>query len=313
MQMINADQVHNLLDFPGLIEALRRGHLESPAETHSHLMQDTATGTAFLALPAWQHGKAMGIKVVTVFPDNPSLSQDTPAVQAVFLLFNAKDGRPMACIDGTALTYRKTAADSGLGSQFLAREDAETLLMVGTGGLAPYVIAAHRAARPSIRRVLIWNRTPAKAGQLAAATPGAEAITDLEAAAHEADIISCATNATSPLILGEWLRPGTHLDLIGSYTPDMREADETAITRARVWGDTAAKICERSGEIVAALASGALRRGDIIGDLYCLAQQQCPGRQSLDEITLFKNAGGGHLDLMTAQFLLERLEQDSNT
>jgi ornithine cyclodeaminase/alanine dehydrogenase-like protein (mu-crystallin family) len=313
MQMINADQVHALLDFPSLIEALRRGHLEGAAETHSHLMQDAATGTSFLALPAWQHGKAMGIKVVTVFPDNPSLSEDTPAVQAVFLLFNAEDGRPMACIDGTALTYRKTAADSGLGSQFLAREDAETLLMVGSGGLAPYVIAAHRAARPSIRRVLIWNRTPAKAHQLAAETSNAEAITELEAAAREADIISCATNATSPLILGEWLQPGTHLDLIGSYTPDMREADENAITRARVWGDTADKICERSGEIVAALASGALRREDIIGDLYGLAQQQCPGRQSRDEITLFKNAGGGHLDLMTAQFLLERLKQDGNT
>ncbi len=306
MRMVDAEQVHALLDFPGLIEALRRGHLDPPADTYSHLMRDAA-GTAFLALPAWQHGKAMGIKVVTVFPDNPSATLDIPAVQAVFLLFDAENGIPTACIDGTALTYRKTAADSGLGSRFLAREDAETLLMVGAGGLAPYVIAAHRAARPTIRRVLIWNRTHAKAERLADETPDAEAVTELEAAAQEADVISCATNATSPLILGEWLRPGTHLDLIGSYTPEMREVDEAALTRAHIWGDTAAKICERSGEVVAALASGALRREDIVGDLYGLAQGLCPGRQSAEEITLFKNAGGGHLDLMTARYLMELL------
>jgi ornithine cyclodeaminase/alanine dehydrogenase-like protein (mu-crystallin family) len=309
MRMVDAERVHALLDFPGLIEALRRGHLEPAAETHSHLMRDAAAGAAFLALPAWQHGKAMGIKVVTVFPDNPSTPEDVPAVQAVFLLFDAENGRPVACIDGTALTYRKTAADSGLGSAFLARTDAETLLMVGAGGLAPYVIAAHRAARPGLRRVLIWNRTPAKAERLAATIPDAKAVADLEAAARQADIIACATNATSPLILGEWLRPGVHLDLIGSYTPEMCEADIAAVARARVWGDTAAKICERSGEIVAALASGALQREDIVGDLYGLAQGLCPGRQSAEEITLFKNAGGGHLDLMTARHLMERLGQ----
>ena len=307
MRMIDAAQVHALLDFPGLIEALRQAHCEPPALTESHLLQDRAAGTAFLALPAWQHGQAMGIKVVTVFPENAESGGPVPAVQAVFLLFDAMDGRPLACIDGTALTYRKTAADSGLGGLFLAREDAATLVMVGAGGLAPYVIAAHRAARPSLDRVLVWNRTPSKAEALAAAVAGGEAVTDLEAAVRQADIVTCATNATVPLVQGDWLKPGAHLDLIGSYTPEMREADGEAVRRARVYGDTAAKIAQRSGEIVAALASGAITEDAIAGDLYGLAQGRCPGRQSADEITLFKNAGGGHLDLMTARYLLARL------
>lgn len=307
MRMVDAGQVHALLDFPGLMEALRQGHCEPPAVTESHLLQDREAGTAFLALPAWQHGQAMGIKVVTVFPGNAESGGPVPAVQAVFLLFDARDGRPLACIDGTALTYRKTAADSGLGSMLLAREDAETLVMVGAGGLAPYVVAAHRAARPSLGRVLVWNRTPAKAEALAATVAGGEAVTDLEAAVRQGDVVACATNATAPLVQGEWLKPGTHLDLIGSYTPEMREADGEAVRRARIYGDTAGKIVQRSGEIVAALASGAITEDAIAGDLYGLAQGRCPGRQSADEITLFKNAGGGHLDLMTARYLLARL------
>ncbi len=309
MRMIDAEQVHALLDFPRLIEALCEGHRQAPAVTQSVLLQDPGAGTAFLALPAWEHGQAMGIKIVTVFPDNPAAAAILPAVQAVFLLFDATDGRPVACIDGTALTYRKTAADSGLGSRFLAREDAETLVMVGAGGLAPYVIAAHRAVRPSLRRVLIWNRTAAKAEALAAQLPDATAVTDLEAAVRQADIVSCATNATEPLVLGAWLQPGAHLDLIGSYTPRMHEADEAAVACARIFGDTADKICERSGEIVSALAGGAITRKDIVGDLFGLAQNLCFGRQTAEEITLFKNAGGGHLDLMTARCLLQRLRQ----
>lgn len=310
MRMIDAETVRRLLPWDVLMDGLEAGHRAEPARADALLMQDGAT--SFLTLPAWRPGGAMGVKIATVFPENPAAGK--PAVQAAYVLFDGADGTPAAAIDGTALTYAKTAADSGLGARLLAREEARVMLMVGAGGLCAHVIGAMRAARPSIAEVMIWNRTPeraeAQARALRRAGVAAEAVGDLEAGARRADVISCATNATEPLIRGAWLKPGAHLDLIGSYAEGMREADDEALARGSLFGDGRARVFEDSGEMIHALASGAIRAADFIGDFTDLARGACRRRVSDDEITVFKNAGGGHLDLMTAELLMSRLKTE---
>src|SRR6185437_14097374 len=214
------------------------------------------------------------------------------------------------------LTLRKTAADSALGALYLARANAATLLMVGAGRQAPHQIMAHRAARPSLRRILVWNRSPAKAQALAASpvlAGIAVAVDDLAAAAATADIICCATMATAPLIRGAWLRPGTHLDLVGGYTNEMREADDEAARRGGVFVDSRWFTIGQCGDITGPMASGALAADGIAGDLFDLCAGRHPGRRDPEEITLFKNAGGAHLDLMTARHALARCASPSLT
>jgi len=312
--MIDADQVHALLDYPPLVEALRVGHLEDIDASEEMLIEQPGPGAGpaatFFALPAWRFGETIGIKIVTLFPENEYTGTGLPSVQAVYVAFDGRDGRPVACVDGTALTLRKTAADSALGTRLLAREDTTRMLMVGAGALGPHLIMAHTAVRPSIREVMVWNRTLARAQALAAelSLDGIEitATTDLEAAAREADVISCATMARAPLIEGVWLRSGTHLDLVGGFTPEMREADDEAVRRAHVYADSRHGAA-RCGDILGPLAAGALGGGKIVGDLYDLCQGRAQGRQGPEDITLYKNAGGGHLDLYAVQHLLSRI------
>ncbi|MEM9140003.1 MAG: ornithine cyclodeaminase [Pseudomonadota bacterium] len=308
--MFDAQAVHDGLPYDRLIPALIQAHQRDVDAVQSVLMEQPASGPGvdhFLTLPAWQRGRAFGAKLVSVFPGNDKAGQGLPAIQGVYVLFDGQNGRPSAVIDGTALTLRKTAADSGAGAHFLAPENPASMLMVGAGALAPHLIAAHIAARPSITDVAIWNRTPARAERLAASLdlPGrrVDATADLEGAARGADVISCATMADEPLILGAWLKPGAHLDLVGSYTDAMHECDEEAVRRARVFTDSPWSALKDSGEIVSALASGALRRDRIEADLFAFARGQHAGRGAADAITLFKNGGGGHLDLMVAQIL----------
>jgi alanine dehydrogenase len=243
MRVIGGDEIHLLLDFPSLIDALRamfQGGCEVPLRHHHTIAARAAEGTpgTLLIMPAWQVGRSLGIKIVTVFPDN--VTRALPSVHGTYLLLDAATGRPVALLDGTALTLRRTAAASALAADFLARPDSAVHLMVGTGALAPHLAAAHRAVRP-IRETRIWGRDPKKAAALAArlAQSGIAAapVSGLEEAVAAADIITCATLAKEPLIHGAWLRPGTHLDLVGGYTPDMREADDEAISRARVYID----------------------------------------------------------------------------
>ncbi|MEO0618275.1 MAG: ornithine cyclodeaminase family protein [Pseudomonadota bacterium] len=315
MKMIDAEAVHRLLPYDALVAGLLDQHKTDIDDVRSHLLEgpDTGHGAAnFLTLPAWQHGRALGAKLVTVFPANEKTDTGLPSVQAVFVLFDGKTGAPRACIDGTALTLRKTAADSALGVQFLAREDARTLLMVGAGAMAPHLIAAHRAVRPSLETILIWNRSPQRAHHLAAALSreGIEAavVNDLEAATREAAIISCATMATAPLIRGAWLTPGTHLDLVGSYRRDMVECDLEAVRDNALFVDSPWSALHDNGEIAVALESGALSRDAIIADHFDFAHGRHVGRASADQITVFKNGGGGHLDLMVAQHLVAMAE-----
>ena len=315
MRMFDAHEVHDLLPYAALILALVDEHLRDVDARASTVLDQPSAGGGldnFLALPAWQRGRAMGAKLVTVFPANEHNGSGLPSVQAVYVLFDGRDGRPRAIIDGTVLTLRKTAADSGVGAHFLARPDAGTMLMVGAGALAPHLIMAHLAARPSIRRVAVWNRTPERARRVAAEmdVPGVtvEATEDLELTARAADVISCATMATEPLIRGEWLKPGAHLDLVGSFRPDMRECDTDALRRGSVFVDSRWSAIEDCGEITGALADGTLTLGDILADNFQLARGEHPGRSGADEITVYKNGGGGHLDLMVAQILCERAD-----
>ncbi len=311
MRVIEGDEIHRLLDFPSLVEALRamfRAGCEVPLRHHHTIASATAGAAAgtLLLMPAWQEGGPLGVKIVTVFPDGPRRS--LPSVLGTYLLLDGATGAPAALLDGTALTLRRTAASSALAADFLARRDSQIHLMVGTGALAPHLIAAHRATRP-IRRTLIWGRDPRKAAALAAelsvAGIAATAVASLEAAVGEADIVTCATLAREALIRGEWLQPGAHLDLVGGFTPEMREADDAAIVGARVYIDTEAALRE-AGDIVQPLRSGALARERIAGDLFALCRGESPGRRDPGEITLFKSVGSALEDLAAAQLAVSR-------
>ena len=311
MQFFDADQVHACCDYPQLVEALQRYHLEDTEVVDDLLLSqpaDSGTETHFFLRAAWQRGRAMGTKLITAFCDNPNSASGLPAVQAVYVLFDGANGQPLAALDGTALTLRKTAADSALGSRFLARTDVATMLMVGAGALAPHLIMAHCAVRPSIERVMIWNRTRSRAEalaeKLAIGGVALDVVDDLEAAARGADLISCATMTTDPLIRGAWLRPGTHLDLVGAFKPDMREADDDALRCASIFVDSRQTTIEHVGELKIPLATKVITETGILADHYDFARGRHVGRRGADEITLFKNGGGGHLDLMTARFVV---------
>jgi ornithine cyclodeaminase len=311
MRFIDAAQVEAVLAYPALIAALQEGHRAGVDQAERLLMtQPKADGAPnhFLIWPAWQNDQALGIKLATTFPGNAGTA--LPTVHAVYVLFDGADGAPGAVIDGTAMTPWKTAADSALGARFLARDDAEHLLMVGAGVMAPHLIRAHLAARPGITRVTIWNRGRERArrlaGELALDGVTVSAGADLEAAVRAADLISCATAATEPLIRGEWLKPGAHLDLVGGFTPEMREADDEAVRRARVFVDSRRFTIGHCGDLTVPMASGALTEAGVLGDLFQLCRGEVAGRTDADEITLYKNAGGGHLDLMTARFIAAR-------
>jgi ornithine cyclodeaminase len=312
MILVDAETADRLLDFPALIEALRDGHRAGVEGFGRLLMEqpDPAGGTdGFLAMAAWQRGAAFGVKLATVFAHNAAAG--LPNIASVYVLFDGTNGRPLLTIDATPLTVRKTAADSALAADYLARPDAATLLVVGAGAQAPWMVAAHRTVRPTLARVLVWNRTPAAAHALAAALRrkgvAGQAVADLRKATAAADVITCVTASTAPLIRGEWLRPGTHLDLVGGYTPSMRESDDTAVRRSLVFVDTRRFTLHDAGDISQPLRDGVIGEADVLADLFELVRGEVPGRRDPSDITLFKNAGGGHLDLMAARLIAGRL------
>lgn len=312
MLMFDAAQVNSLLDYPSLIAALRAAHAaDAMPKTSSMLVDepDSAGDNKFLSLVGWVAQQTIAVKLVGVFPANLSRPVPEPSVQGIVALFSGATGAPVLVADGAAMTFRKTAADSGLGASFLARKDARTLLVVGAGGLAPHAAMAHTAARPSIDRVLIWNRTlsRAQAAAQALSLPGVSvaATADLDAAVSEADVISCVTMSTAPLVRGALLKPGAHVDLIGAYLPEMREADDDVVRRARVFVDIR-KNCDGSGDIRTPIERGLLTLDAIEADLFDLCTGRHPGRTSDTDITMYKNCGGAHLDLFTARHLQAR-------
>lgn len=309
MRIIEAQDVFRLADFPSLIEALTDMYRAGcDAMDRMLLSQPTADGDRgdFLLQPAWIRGQAFGVKIANVFPGNEARGK--PSIMGTYILFDGNTGEPLACIDGTAETLVKTAANSAVASKILAKAGAATMLMIGAGNLAPYLIAAHASVRP-IRRVMIWNRTAAKAQDLAARLnkPGFDvrAVSDPATAAAEADLICCATYATEPVIRGDWVRPGTHVDLVGSYRPDLRESDDALMRRAgRLYVDARFSTVEISGDVIEPTKRGILK-AEAITDLFELVQGARPGRGSDSEITVFKSGGGGHEDLATAMMLFK--------
>jgi ornithine cyclodeaminase/alanine dehydrogenase-like protein (mu-crystallin family) len=313
MQIVSADDLARIFTFPRLIEALRQA-FQSPIAVpprHHHVIERPGEPAATLLLmPAWtEPGGAesyLGVKIVSVYPGNAARS--LPSILGTYLLLNGATGAPLAAIDGQALTLWRTAAASALAASYLARKDATRLLMVGAGALAPYLIRAHASVRP-IADVQVWNRHADRAEQVAAAFAGASytarATSDLEAAVRNADIVSCATLSSEPLVRGAWLKPGAHLDLVGGFTPKMRESDDDATRRSRVYVDTRAGALKEAGDIVQPLASGIVSESDIAGDLFDLCRDKVRGRQSADEITLFKSVGTALEDLAAARLAYE--------
>jgi ornithine cyclodeaminase/alanine dehydrogenase-like protein (mu-crystallin family) len=307
MQFVSGAEVSRILTFPILIAAMEAAHRRPKAEVLDAFLGDE--NAQFVIRSAVDPGRYMASKMFTSFPANLHGGK-MPAVQAVCVLFDGSDGRPLATIDGTAITHWRTAADSALGATFLAPPNPEVLLVVGAGEMAPWLVRAHRTARPSLRRVIIWNRTIARADALATRLRqdgvAAEATRDLDAATRLADIISTCTRSHEPLIRGKNLRPGVHLDLVGGYTPQTREADDEAARRARIFVDRRESAFHGVGDILQPIASGAIKESNVLADLYDLARG-ATGRQSAADITLFKNAGGGHLDLVTCAVVVEQL------
>ena len=315
MRVVSADEVLKALDFPSLIDALAMAFktgAEVPLRHHHAVSVPGAPEATLLLMPAWQAGAALGIKVVTVFPGNAAKS--LPAVMGQYLLLDATTGAPKAMIDGTALTARRTAAASALASRFLSRPDAAHLLMVGTGALAPNLIVAHCAVRP-IKRVTVWGRNldhaKAVAAKLEIDGVSISASGNLEKAVAAADIVSCATLATEPLVRGVWLKPGQHLDLVGGFTPAMRESDDEAVRRAAAYGgvfvDTRGGARKEAGDIVQPLKNGTLKEDAVRGDLFDLCRGKAPLRRDPAAITFFKSVGTALEDLAAARLVAERL------
>jgi ornithine cyclodeaminase/alanine dehydrogenase-like protein (mu-crystallin family) len=280
---------------------------------HHHTVEVPGEAAAtMLLMPAWVPGAYMGVKILNLFPDNQRRA--LPTIIGTYLLSSGKTGEMLAMVDGGELTARRTAATSALAARYLAREDAQSMLMVGAGRLALNLMQAHATVRP-LERFAVWARDPDKAEACAAEARAlgldATATADLAAAAGDADIISCATLSSTPLIQGEWLRPGTHLDLVGAFKPDMRESDDACIRRASVFVDTRAGALKEGGDIVQPLRSGVLTEDRILADLADLADGRHGGRGRADEITLFKSVGAALEDLAGAILAYEQTSREA--
>ncbi|MGO4334456.1 ornithine cyclodeaminase family protein [Labrys sp. KB_33_2] len=307
MRVITADEIDGLLTFPDLIEALRSAFAAdfvTPPRQHLEIGHGAAAATA-LIMPSWTGdapgpGAFLGTKLVNVFPANGA--RGLPAVLGTYVLMSGETGAPLAAIDGTRLTHWRTAAASGLAASYLARPDANRLAMVGAGALAPFLIRAHASQRP-ISDVAIWNHRAERAEKLVEEL-GQQGITaryesDLERAVRTADVISCATLSNLPLVKGAWLRPGMHLDLVGAFNLQMREADDEAVRASDLFIDTPGALIE-GGDIALALKAGTISQDDIRADLADLTRGRHPGRDSSEAVTLFKSIGSALEDLAAA-------------
>jgi ornithine cyclodeaminase len=292
---------------PGALADALAAAFRAGAQVPLRARHELSADQSLLVMPAWS-ATALGVKLVTVTPDNRS--RGARSVQALYVAFDRATGAPRALIDGEALTTARTAAASLLAARYLARPDARRLLVVGTGALAP-AMARALATLPAIDHVQVWGRDGAASQTLAQRLRDENlpcvAAEDLEAAVREADIVSCATTATAPVVHGAWIAPGTHLDLVGGFRPAMREVDDAAVARASVWVDTRAGALAEAGDLLAPIASGAFSAAAVVGELAELASGTCARRRSEAEITLFKSVGTALEDLAAAELLLARL------
>jgi alanine dehydrogenase len=311
MQVVDADRVRAGADLPGLIDCLEqafRGGATAPQRTVLK-MPGGGGDRQFLVMPAFAPDGSAAVKLVTYRPDNAS--RGVPTVQAAIVAFS-EDGTPAAVLDGTMVTRLRTAAASALASKYLSRADSSRLTLVGTGALAPWMAAAHAIVRP-IQRIDVWGRRPARSAATVEALRGlvsaqveVRAAPSLEESVAEADIISCATSCQAPLIAGRWLKPGSFVDLVGSFSPSAREVDDDVVRRARIFVDTFEGALAEAGDLLDPIARGVIRREQVEGELADLVRGKASGRRTAGEITLFKSVGTALEDLAAAQLLLER-------
>ena len=309
---VSAAELERLLDYPSLVDALAAGFAADwtvPVRHHYSIPMPNEPEQTLLLMPAWEAGQAIGMKLATITPGNGP--RGLPAVNAVYLLVDGPTGQPRALIEGASLTVRRTAAASALAARYLARTDASRMLMVGAGALSRPLIEAHCSQR-SIKRVQLWARDTrkrdAKVKELLALGLPVEPADDLERSAREADLISCATLSKEPLIRGAWLKSGAHLDLVGAFTPEMRESDDGAVGRASLFCDTRAGAMKEGGDLVIPLKAGLITEAAIKADLADLTRGKHKGRMSEDEVTLFKSVGTAIEDFAAARLAMQRLQ-----
>ncbi|MBP1885451.1 ornithine cyclodeaminase family protein [Sinorhizobium mexicanum] len=315
MLVLDATQTRAALPWDGLLKALGDMFANGcvmPVRHHHDVAVPGEADATLLLMPAWQPGAYVGVKMVSVFPGNQA--RGLPAIHGSYLLSSGRTGELLAIVDGGELTARRTAAASALAARYLAREDASRMLMVGTGRLSANVIEAHASVRP-ICNVTIWGRDPKKAEatakELSLKDIAVTIATNLEAAAREADIISCATLSSEPLVRGDWLKPGAHLDLIGAFKPTMRESDDRAAERSSIFVDTREGALSEGGDIVQPIRSGVITEDAVCADLFDLARGAHPGRRTAEEITLFKSVGAALEDLAGAVLAFEAQRETS--
>lgn len=312
MKQFDVAETRAALDFPSLIEALRKAFAEGASVPlrHTHQIESRGAVGTTLIMPAWNEEGYFGVKTINIFPGNGE--KGLPGLHATYMLYDATTGVPLALIDGDEITVKRTAGAAALGADYLARPDARRLLVLGTGRIASLIPAAMKAVRP-IEQVVVWNhRTPsadALVARLRDAGFDARRAGDLERAVREADIVSCATLSTVPLVRGVWLQPGTHLDLIGSFKPDMKETDPDCFIGTEVFVDTD-EAPKKSGDLLAAMATGRFAMSDIRATLEMLCRGEHPGRTAAEAVTVFK-AVGSALEDLTAAMQVYRKKQSA--
>ena len=309
MKVYDRENVASSLQYGILIEALRKAFsskITAPERVQHTIKNKNGSDATLLLMPAWKIGEHIGIKIVSVFPENTTNNMN--AVHANYFLMNANDGKPVAVMDGTELTLRRTACASALAADYLVNKNVDTLLMIGTGNLAPHMIKAHCVVR-NYSRILIWGRNEEKAERLALSLNIKDkeilAKNDIKEALNVADVISCATLTQKPLIMGDWIKPGQHLDLVGAFTPDMAEADSKAIAKSKVVVDTYEGALSESGELINALKEGRIKKEHILSDLRELVLEEKKIRKDSNNITLFKSVGTALEDLAAAELVIE--------
>ncbi|MDT7829015.1 ornithine cyclodeaminase family protein [Pricia sp. S334] len=312
MVQIPDDFINKNTDFPELIAALKKGFASEDILVpmrHHHDFPNPEVGadSTLLLMPAWHSGKVAGVKIATVSPENGRF--DLPSIQAVYVLLDALKGTVMAMLQAKSLTAKRTAAASALASSFLSRADASSLLMIGTGALSTNLILAHASVRP-IKNVYVWGRDFEKAQLVCDALKAEDfdcrPVTAIEEKITEVDIVSSATLSPDPLIFGKHLKIGQHIDLVGAYKKDMREADDETLQKASVYIDTFQGGLKESGDIAIPLKTGALKKEDIKGDLFGLCSDKVKGRRHPEEITCFKSVGHALEDLTAASYYYQK-------
>ncbi|HEX4241389.1 MAG TPA: ornithine cyclodeaminase family protein [Steroidobacteraceae bacterium] len=309
MQIIDAAAVIAASPPRALVSALEcmfRDGCTAPVRHHHTVPVPGGPDATLLLMPAWHAGRYLAIKVATIFPGNSA--RNLPAVAAQVILIDGDTGTVLAMIDGGELTARRTVATSALAARYLARPDASSLLVVGTGRIARHLALFHTALRPQLRIVRIWGRNAEHAAALAddlgRGGIDASVALDLAAAAGQSDIVCSATLAREPLIRGDWIRPGTHVDLVGGFTPEMREADDALMAKSRVFGDTREGVLHEAGDVLSPVKSGVLTE-NAVHELSELCRGTHPGRRREEEITVFKSVGAALEDLAAAILVYE--------